>query len=389
MDDLKSQLEAWAEKTAAAYHNLATNPAHPECNLAFYTQSDLTAIKNRPLNSIEDQPKLLILAINPADRDDTKYNYKGESPDDGQGQIQNTKIWNLSEGRMTKEQFLKGNPDYSNRNKKWHLWRRLRSILSKGKCEKLLDDKESVVYTNIIYFATKKADQIPAAAWELQKHAINLIKLLKPKRILCLSIPLCFDKLPLDKGSKKVLIPGKLAFGLMDNIPVYGIPHTSSRYTAAEMELVGACLGYLFSLDHPEFVTAETIAEKFADKIETFNSKQPIIKQSHIDFEELKERLVQRFGEPYEEKPKVVRYNFAGNVQLTATTQEGGYFGIGANPMTKELPDKDKYRSLLNAYGWNGSKSEVWYECKRFRSFDSIDCIIEELEQIQKEWIKL
>ena len=379
MCNLGWKLRAWANKTADEYHKLATDPAHPECNLAFYTQSDLTAIKG--------QPELLILAINPADRYDTKYNYKGKNPNEGQGQIQNTGYWGL-EGRMTGEQFLKGNPRYAKLDE-WPLWKRLRSILSKEKCKKLLADKEKLVYTNIIYFATKKADQIPAAAWRLQKHSIKLLKLLKPKRILCLSIPLCFDKLPLDEGSKKILIPGKLAFGLMDKIPVYGIPHTSSRYTTAEIELVGACLGYLFSLDHPEFVTAETIAEKFADKIEAFNSKQPIIKQSHIDFEELKKRLAQRFGEPYEEKPKVVRYNFADNIQLTATTSDGGYFGIGANPMTKELSDREKYRSLLNKHGWACSKSEVWYECKRFRSFDSIDRIIEELEQIQKEWIKL
>ena len=386
MDDLKSQLEAWANKTADEYHKLATDPAHPECNLAFYTQSDLTAIKNRPLNSIEGQPKLLILAINPADSDDTKYTYKGP---DGQGQIQNTKIWHLDCGRMTGKQFLKGNPRYAERNE-WHFWRRLRSILSKGKCENLLDDEKSVVYTNIIYFATKKADQIPAAAWQLQEYSIDLIKLLRPKHVLCLSIPLCFDKLPLDDGSKKILIPGKLAFGLMDKIPVYGIPHTSSRYTTAEMELVGACLNWSFKHDTtPESVTAEFIAREFADKIAACENRRTTPEQSHIDFEELKVRLAQRFGEPYEEKPKVVRYNFADNIQLTATTSDGGYFGIGANPMTKELPDKEKYRSLLNKHGWACRKSEVWYECKRFRSFDSIDRIIEELEQIQKEWIKL
>ena len=378
MCNLKWKLRAWANKTADEYHKLASDPAHPKCNLAFYTQSNLNVIKGKP--------DLLILAINPADGDDTKYTYKGS---DGQGQIQNTKHWGL-DGRMTGAKFLEGNPDYSLRNKKWHLWRRLRSILSKGGCENLLDDEKKLVYTNIIYFATKKADQIPAAAWKLQEHSIDLIKLLRPKHVLCLSIPLCFDKLPLDDGSKKILIPGKLAFGLMDKIPVYGIPHTSSRYTTAEMELVGACLNWSFKHDTtPESVTAEFIAREFADKIAACENRRTTPEQSHIDFEELKVRLAQRFGEPYEEKPKVVRYNFADNVQLTATTQEGGYFGIGANPMTKELPDRDKYRSLLNKHDWACSKSEVWYECKRFRSFDSVDRIIEELEQIQKEWIKL
>ena len=33
----KKELMAWADKTADAYHTLATDPVHPECNLAFYT----------------------------------------------------------------------------------------------------------------------------------------------------------------------------------------------------------------------------------------------------------------------------------------------------------------------------------------------------------------
>lgn len=240
MEELQTKLKKWAEDTANAYHKLATDPEHPECNLAFYTQSDL--------NTIDGQPELLILAINPADSYGTKYTYKGS---DGKGQIENTDYWKL-DGRMTGEQFLKGNPDYPNRDKKWPLWKRLQTILSEGKCEKLLADKEKLVYTNIIYFATKKADQIPAAAWKLQEHAINLIKLLRPKHILCLSIPLCFDKLPLDEGSKKILIPGKLVFGQMDGISIYGIPHTASYYTAADMILIGENLGSLFNICNTE-----------------------------------------------------------------------------------------------------------------------------------------
>ncbi len=382
MNDLKSKLKKWADKTAKAYHELAMESVEkPElklgCNLPFYTQSDL--------NTIDGQPELLILAINPADIYDTKYTYKGS---DGKGQIENTEYWHIPNG-MTGDKLLNGNPVYPQRDKKWLLWQRLSRILKDGGVDNLLLDERKLVYTNIIYYATKKAGDIPHAAWNLKKHSIGLIKLLQPKRILCLSIPLCFNNLPLDEGSAKTLIPKKLTFGQMDGIPVYGIPHTASRYAKEEMELVGACLGYLFKLDNPESVTAEIIAEKFADKIAAFKSKKLVPKQSHIDFEKLRTRLAEKFGEPYYVNSKTVRYHFTGHVQLTATTADGGYLGIGAKSNSKDLPDREIYTPLLNVHGWNCRKSDAWYECKRFRSYNNIDHIIEELEEIQKAWIKL
>lgn len=382
MNDLKSNLKEWANKTAKAYHELAMESVEKpelklECNLAFYTQSNL--------NTIDGQPELLILAINPADTYGTKYTYKGS---DGKGQIENTEYWHIPNG-MTGDKLLNGNPVYPQRDKKWLLWQRLNRILKEGDVGNLLLDERKLVYTNIIYYATKKAGNIPHAAWDLKKYSIDLINLLQPKRILCLSIPLCFNKLPLDEGSVKTLIPSELTFGQMNGIPVYGIPHTSHRYTSEEMQLVGACLGYFFKLDNPESVTAEIIAEKFADKIAAVDNKKPTTKQSDIDFEELKVRLAEKFGEPYYVNSKTARYIFADDAQLAATTSDGGYFGIGAKLKTKDLPDREKYTLLLNTHGWNCSKSKVWYQCKRFRSCNNIDYIIEELEQIQKEWIKL
>ena len=85
MNDIQKQLHDWAEETANAYHRLATDPAHPECNLAFHTQSDLT--------TIDGQPELLILALNP--NADVHYTYDGP---DGQGQIENVKYWNIPNG---------------------------------------------------------------------------------------------------------------------------------------------------------------------------------------------------------------------------------------------------------------------------------------------------
>ena len=72
---------------------------------------------------------------------------------------------------------------------------------------------------------------------------------------------------------------------------------------------------------------------------------------------------------------------------MTATTTQDGYLGIGHKPQTKELPDRESRRALLQKKKWDRSKSDVWYQCKAFHSFDNIDDIIKELDNIRKEWI--
>ncbi len=52
---LKDGLKAWAARTVGLYHNLAMT--EKDCNLAFYTQTNLT--------EVEKYPELLVLAINP------------------------------------------------------------------------------------------------------------------------------------------------------------------------------------------------------------------------------------------------------------------------------------------------------------------------------------
>ena len=53
MMNLAEQLRDWADRTANFYHDIATSD--PDCDLPFYTQSDLSQVRQRP--------ELLILAI--------------------------------------------------------------------------------------------------------------------------------------------------------------------------------------------------------------------------------------------------------------------------------------------------------------------------------------
>ena len=219
------ELMAWADKTADAYHTLATDPVHPECNLAFYTQSDL--------RKLTAAPELLILTINPYG--DTQYT--GEYC-----QLDNPcwKGWGL-DGRMTGEILIKGNPLYSTREQ-WHLWKRLRYIFRCGGIEEVLNDESRYVYTELVLFNTKKAEYIPTQAYSLVPHTIELIDILKPKQILCVGAATCLPALkPYITGLTQVA--KNVKGGELNGIPLFAIPHTASVYTRELLEIAGKTLG--------------------------------------------------------------------------------------------------------------------------------------------------
>ena len=224
----EKELMAWADRTADAYHTLATDPTYPECNLAFYTQSDL-----RKLTAV---PELLILTINP-------YGNAGYTGKDGyEGQVDNQiwKDWGLN-GRMTGEILIKGNPLYSTREQ-WHLWKRLRYIFRCGGIERVLDDESRYVYTELMFFNTKKTEDIPRQAYSLVPHTIELIGILQPKQILCIGAATCLPALkPYITGLTQVA--KNVKGGELNGIPLFAIPHTSSRYTRELLEIAGRTLG--------------------------------------------------------------------------------------------------------------------------------------------------
>ena len=157
----ENELLEWAARTAEAYHSLAVDPSHQDCNLAFYTQSDL--------RGLTAPPELLILTINP-------YGDAGYTGRDGfQGQLDNDgwQAWGLH-GRMTGDVLIKGNPSFGTRES-WRMWRRLRNILGRGGVDYLLDDASRLVCTELIFFNTPNAKRIPKAAYALVPHTVELI----------------------------------------------------------------------------------------------------------------------------------------------------------------------------------------------------------------------
>ena len=102
--NLAEQLRDWADRTANFYHDIATSD--PDCDLPFYTQSDLSQVRQRP--------KLLILAINPGS--DGSYRYQDQLA---------SKDWRIKGGlhgnRMTGDVLLRGNWYFREERNKWRI----------------------------------------------------------------------------------------------------------------------------------------------------------------------------------------------------------------------------------------------------------------------------
>lgn len=243
MENLQKEIKKWAEEVIKIYEPIASKK---ENNISYYTQSDLT--------KITQSPDILILGINPG-----------------------------SEGAYDKidaETFMRGNTYFSERDK-WHLWRQLKKILAFGNLSYLIEDETRFVFTNVYHFGTLKAVHLSS---ELKNNenivnlTISLIKdVLKPKRVLCLGKHDCFDKLHIKCQD---LIAGELTYGKLNEIPVYGIPHTSSFYTNEESEMIGKVLSALFTGKiEPD---KEKIAECFKDEIKVFEERKEQIKPDNI-----------------------------------------------------------------------------------------------------------
>lgn len=238
---MQNKLIEWAEKVTRDYNQIGKS---------YYTQSDLTKIKK--------SPEILILGINPGST-------------------------GIAKGPITADVFLKGNKNFCDREKSWHLWKNLRKILSAGDVDYLLDNESRFVFSNVYHCDSLKADGLSSDLKDKQlvKLTIELIKKLQPVRVLCLGKNDCWKVLEKTSNMKTTeLIKGELNFALIDGIPIYGIKHTSSFYTNEESAMIGKVLAALFNgqVDHD----ADKIAIQFKDEIKAFENRRDQLKPDNI-----------------------------------------------------------------------------------------------------------
>lgn len=234
--DLQQQLIVWAEQVVNEY-----NPIAQSEKVNYYTQSDLTQIK--------ESPELLLLGINPGS-------------EGGNG------------NQLTAEEFLKGNSYYAEKDS-WVMWQRLCRLFTQGGMQEMLQNDEAFVWSNVFHLNSKEEGGLTKAMKtpKVVELARELIRVLHPKRVLCLGGANCLYQLfPKHSTTLEVLIPGTLWYTTFESTPIYGILHTSSAYTKEQIELLGKVLAFLFDAPEAEH-TAETIETKFSKELQAYRER--------------------------------------------------------------------------------------------------------------------
>ena len=239
--DIQNELKVWAEHVVKKYDPVAKTE-----NSSYYTQSNLKIIKR--------SPQVLILGINPG----SSSSYKAIDP----------------------ETFLGGNPFFSP-DVNWHLWKGLTKIFRAGGIEKLLENEKDFVFSNIYHFDTPKANQLLAKIkndYEYIELTKELIQKLNPTMVICLGKDDCMKKLI--KSPKTLIDDEELLYGEINNIPVYGIPHTSKYYTNEESTMLGEVLASLYK---KEILPKKSeISNRFKDVIKAFQDRKKQINPDNI-----------------------------------------------------------------------------------------------------------
>ena len=200
--------------------------ANNDNDYAFYTQSDLTKLYNVEAGNVD----VMILGINPG----SSGSYTGQKNKGG---------WHLHGNDMTGEMFLNGNY-FTEENKKsawecredWAYWKRLLAFFEKCKTNPLKDETKFVL-TNMCYFNTPKANQIPIRLLEVTKvYTIDLIDIIKPKRLVFLSGKSALQRLNILKEFSP--LGSNVYVGKYLGIPCLGVPHPSAYLSGAEREFI-------------------------------------------------------------------------------------------------------------------------------------------------------
>ena len=351
--NIQDRLQAWAEKTVSVYKRFANQlKDEPQSKYtAFYTQSDLSILS--------DRPQLAILAINP----NSTCSYAD--------QVANP-YWRLEPTiGMTAEHFLRGNPDFPNRDK-WRLWNRMQRMLQLGGIEKLVEADNSFAYVNIVNFNSPHPQDIPSDIFsQCAVYTFKLIDLLQPKFIICLG-KAPFDVLVKHSHSKvDEVIAGevdRIAFG---KSLVVRIPHTSKFYTYEEMEMIGKALALLFH--HPEYDSAQ-IRNDLTKEIQSFKDRRlqtskKVCKgwQPDIDSIPLNYNLIDVVHQ---------RYLFATFLELTVDIKKRS-IGIRhlvrhSNYLKHSEPNEAKLREILRNFGFVVEKTQencAWLGRKNLQAY--------------------
>lgn len=231
--DIQKELRKWADKTAKGYVSIANKEG--EDAPSFYTQSDLT--------KLSESPEVMVLGINPgsggvylSQKDNPNWGLGGKDMD-GEHLIQ---------GNYCKNEA--GNPNWSDRNK-WQFWKGLKAYFKDVKSGNPLEDEKNFVVTNMSFFNSKEAKQLPLHLLiKTIPFSLDLIKVLKPKHIIILGSAGMLDKLKRVNQNNLLFemnyekIKPRVYKGQFNDMPFLAVPHPSARLKREERQTVVDCI---------------------------------------------------------------------------------------------------------------------------------------------------
>ena len=380
--NIQEELRKWAEETVKEYHYIASRK---EVNIAYYTQSDLSILS--------EKPELMIIGINPG------------SYSTYQDQLKNKNWSYLYKNPYDKNHLLKGNyckeegkPSSWDNHKNWKYWTGLKTCLSQTELSVIMDDDSKIIVTNASFFSTEKANGIREDLLkETIPYTLKLINKTTPKHLIFLSGRKCFERLyRLSKTSNLIQfeyknVCGNIYVGVLNGKICIGIPHPTYK-SREELSLVASVLPHLVNAEKYESVDIASIQKECATQIKDFEERiktkaDKSNEYHHIDKTNIVQQVISSsYLEAYEEKNH--RYKLNEIYGITITDTRKGYIALRhikynykgyANTQDKEvLAIKD----MLKGRKYNTSEN-AWVGKKTFSQFGNNDNEI--IERICKE----
>lgn len=209
---MQDKLKEWAEKTINQYKKILEEEGRTDGFMG--SQS--------PIDKLTESPEIIILGKNP-----------------GHG-------GNFEDSEKFKDEFLKGNLKWENRNNRrnegrWQYWQNIKSYLNKTFSKDLLEDDSKRVLTNATFFEAEKPKDLPPKAYEQTIICtLSLIDALQPKKkvVICMGAPDYYRFITgFTEKNDKYACEG-LFYGVRNGIKYIGMPHPSGRQSKPKRELI-------------------------------------------------------------------------------------------------------------------------------------------------------
>ena len=355
---LQDELKKWAKNAFDFYQAI-----DKKVNKGFYTQT--------PLDRIVSYPEIVVMGINPGS--DGEYN-----------------------NEHSLEKFKQGNKKWSE-HREWKYVQRIEDFLRRSlgdAAESVFSSDNRIVYINASCFQTCKAASLD---YNLLRESlpltIQLIEIMKPKLLLCLSAKKFFA---LEKSFEREYLTDNIILGQFGNIQIVGTPHPSARLSNAKREYIREVISMSMANKHLALNDRVKLIKEKVYLMPNSSFKQMSSQDIKSVFEQLSKDISKLLGTPIFDSNKTKRFKLNDELQFTLTSTGGGYIGVRhiLFDSKKVYPNEDysnsqKYINVLSKFGIL-QKNGYWLGTKHFRKYggeveEVVRSVIEEVVKLLKE----